>query len=474
MGKAEIVDYKGCGVYSIKPLRETAYLEMIINELVAKRSVLDGEINTVDNNINCVESDVEALENDLNSAISSGGDTASISKKLAEKSQLLGFLRQVREELYSKVHSIEKKEGLYQEELTRCNNLFTLASCADMNESLSPGDVVGTIEYGRQSAESMGPGWRPIIQPGRGDRSSLHDPARDGIVTPAASSTPAAWLYNHIMEAGARTWRPLYRMAVIREMNRDSNTCNVTLKQNRSQNTGRVDYPDKASRYGVIDGVPIDYFCGPDPFTVGDNVVVEFRPENGVYKPYVIGFRDSPKGCHGTVLWTTDLSSGFVSRGSCCCTNVYGTCKAHSDWTFETNYYENLRFSYPNGSDGMLWLQASKTKQYTISGCVNDAYTENKNTEAKDGYGYILPWADIDYAEKDGDWCNITEGTWGYDKLRAPDQFTLEGKIPGSMVSDEYCERPAIGYKLLIDTLYVDGPEDAQWLAMDGYWWCCG
>lgn len=298
MGKAEIISNRGEGFYNVKLLRETSKLETLVNELETKRGVVQSELDTVNYNISCVKDSLDTIQSDLNDAIKAGEDITELSKEFAKKSELFSFIKRVQDELSGRLLSIEKRKDLYNGELNRCNSLYALANCADYKTDLKPGDPVGTIEYGRQSAESMGPGWRPIIQPGVDGQisnfSSQYNSARDGAVAPAAESTPAGWLYNYIMEPGARKWRPLYRMATIRKVDHDKETCNVSLNYNQSRNTGRVDYPDIATGGWHLDGVPIDYMnCKYPPFTRGDSVVIEFRDEG----PYVIGFENGPFPC---------------------------------------------------------------------------------------------------------------------------------------------------------------------------------
>lgn len=324
MGRAKILNNEGEGVYTVQLLRETSKLESTINELGTKKNVVQNELDTVEYNISCIKDELDSIENELNNAIISGDDTVELSKELARKSHLLGTLRQVRNELSSRLLSIERKESLYQKELDRCNNLTELATCADFTDDLAEGTEVGLIDYGRQSSESMGPGWRPIIQPGYTSDPNL-DPAvhkkdRDGDIQPAANQSPAGWLYNYIMEPGARVWRPQYRIGTVRGTECGKSTCDVQLDYNFSRNTNRSNYPAEANDAGLISDAKIEYMnCPPGVINKGDKVVVEFKGD----APKVIGFADKPRRCTEEPIWAEIEVRSFTGTGRTACSGQH-------------------------------------------------------------------------------------------------------------------------------------------------------
>jgi hypothetical protein len=295
MGKAKIVSNEGSGFYTVDLLRDTTRVEIRLTKTQSKITVLEKELGTVDHNIGCLEADIEQLEQERDLDITNGDSTQDVTREIQKKSVLLGQARHVKGAVEASLITLKRRAALYQDEINRCANLRTLASCVDYTDDLPVGEVVGVIDYGRQSSEAMGAGWRPILQPGHGDRSTTYNQARDGINHPAVNMTAASWLYNYILEPGARAWRPLYRIGRARNVRCEQDVADVTLELSYSRNTRRSTFPHQADKLGTLQDVKIDYMhCPASVVTEGDKVVVEFA---GREAPAIIGFADSPRRC---------------------------------------------------------------------------------------------------------------------------------------------------------------------------------
>jgi hypothetical protein len=165
------------------------------------------------------------------------------------------------------------------------------AWCADLTEDLS--GIVGTIEI-----DGL-PGYDGVVKlrPGHAD-GAAYDYTRDGIVQKTETADPAAAFWNLAMAPGWQRWRPTFRIAVISDIDTESDTCTVTLEPAVSQIRPRREDLDINER-SVIHGVPVQYMtCNARAFDPGDRVIVEFQ-EQDISRPRVIGFADHPKGCGG-------------------------------------------------------------------------------------------------------------------------------------------------------------------------------
>lgn len=255
MGKAEIVDNKGLGLYSVK---------LIFHE-----------------------DDAEARKTLLISQIAKITATLSTMPAGTNKDILIGKLASMRAEL-------EKLNFDTISDETRD------AWCADYTLDLS--GIVGTIEVSNE---------KQYVNIYPGDREPEFDADRDGQLQPKQNSIfPHATYYNMAVQPGWQKWMPKYRYATITAIDHDLDTCSIDLLDIRSTQHGELDetnsdnpYIDVNYKKGFTD-VPIDYMtCDSQPFSVSDVVVVRFdevsknTPEQNWDHPVVIGFRDNPKPC---------------------------------------------------------------------------------------------------------------------------------------------------------------------------------
>jgi len=355
-----------------------------------------------------------------------------------------------------------------------------IAPCADYTTDLQPGEEVGLIDYGRIGAAKMGPGWNYIIQPGRTGqitgRDPKYNPDRDGINQPVAGRSPAGTLYNLIMEPGARKWRPKYRAASITAIDRDKQVCDVLLDYDLSRNTGRLDFPDVSGFGGEIYQVPIDYMdCVVLPFTLGDQVVVEFRREGGRNRPYVIGFVEQPLACpiRGTFnlgIYFTPYTDQWVCDSNTTLAYHFYTMAASHRVTANANFTLDAGTNYAS-SHGLLFEPPHNVLVDTTVGVplspyiavennylVNPSQTTTKHgpTNFSSKYSFQVEQSSV------GTVCSGTDAN-GYctgiqDESPVLSTETVPIPFPplqGIAPDDDYPDLYQYRYKILVDTLTV-------------------
>ena len=182
------------------------------------------------------------------------------------------------------------------------------AWCADLTEDLS-GDV-GTIEVPAEGVVGEFATWRrAIIRPGHDGRAT-YNAARDGQMFHREGQAGYQAYLNAAILPGVQRWRPQYRIGTITAIDRDANTCTLTIQaEDSSAQSLIIDPPDL--QYTKT-GVPIEYMqCDAAVFEVNDRVVVEFTGRDWD-APKVIGFESNPKPCTFLAAYpiTYDVGSG--------------------------------------------------------------------------------------------------------------------------------------------------------------------
>ena len=156
--------------------------------------------------------------------------------------------------------------------------------CADLTKDLS-GDV-GIIDVtGLRGGGSN-------IQPGYNE-NAFYGEDRDGMLKPVIAVPSPEAFWNWAMQGGWQKWKPTYRYGTITVIDKDLDTCTITLDDTLNPDTD-LDVNNMAT----LSDVPIEYMdCDSSAFDVKDVVIVKFE-DNDWSKPKVIGFKDHPKGCY--------------------------------------------------------------------------------------------------------------------------------------------------------------------------------
>lgn len=160
------------------------------------------------------------------------------------------------------------------------------AWCADLTENLQ--GFVGTIEpNGEPSACIILPGYLT---------KARYDQSRDGQIQPIMSNTPEGTFINKALMPGWQKWKPTFRIGTLTSIDREADTCSLTLDLVNSRERPQGKSLD-INQGRELSSVPMLYMtCNSGAFEVGDRVVVKFVGQN-FNTPQVIGFESNPKSC---------------------------------------------------------------------------------------------------------------------------------------------------------------------------------
>ena len=287
MGKAEIIESAGEGLYTVSLSYNTTWLDARISwgqdkvsELQADRLVLVDELNDLKSEQTQLQDDLYALiaehtiENDLTTDIRQA--TVLVIRKREEIAQQQAKIARLDMELLS----AEKKLALFQSLSASLATNSQTVWCADYTTWLVGSQ--STIEIDGNTSQIM-------LAPG----SRQDDPGvNDGALTPVLPMTVAQACYNFALYPGWQRWTPTFRVGTITALSVAQDLADVTLD-------------DTGSRYQALEinnktnlsDVPISYMdCHAEAFAVGDKVVVEFGDQSWD-NPKVIGFERNPKPC---------------------------------------------------------------------------------------------------------------------------------------------------------------------------------
>ena len=184
------------------------------------------------------------------------------------------------------------------------------AWCADYTEDLS--GVVGTVEVPAEAQPGETEVSRRIqIRPGF-EGLAAYDSPRDGILFHREGQSPEQVYLNAALMPGVQRWRPQYRIGTITSIDREEDTCRLTLQSEESSAQSLIiDPPDLQYQF---EDVPIVYMsCHAEAFEEGDRVLIEF-PDRDWSQPRVIGFEKEPRPC-GTpcvLLAASRFSGGWL------------------------------------------------------------------------------------------------------------------------------------------------------------------
>lgn len=156
------------------------------------------------------------------------------------------------------------------------------AWCGDLTEDLSGN--VGTIEV-------PGEVGTVLIQPGY-DGNAVYNTERDGQLQPSVSGTPESVYYNLAMLPGWQKWMPTYRFGTISNIDKDLDTCDVTLEAATSSQQDL-----DVNQEEILTGISIEYMsCNATAFKDEDSVLVKFDGQEWDGAK-IIGFKDNPAVC---------------------------------------------------------------------------------------------------------------------------------------------------------------------------------
>jgi len=258
------------------------------------------------------------------------------------------------------------------------------AWCVDLTDDLS--GEVGTIEpYGEYDYN------RTLIRPGY-DCRHIWEAGRDGQLQFVKGMTPAQAYYNLAMLPGWQCWMPVYRIGEITAINRDENTCSLTVETARSSQQQIV-----VSGWPSLENVTIEYMsCNHAAFAVGDRVVIEYRNRSagGEETPVVIGFESEPKPCEWEGWNGPDLDSAHPW------VKYVDPVPSNYPWTIEllTPEQSVLRHDYtaPLGIPSaftLLWIPSIPEAQRPVLGDGTKLYFNISSTITQGNDPYFISYA---------------------------------------------------------------------------------
>ena len=299
MGKAEILQHKGSGLYRVRLLYNEARAREEIEQLEKKIEHIQERLDALRSELDEAESAYDDARATLDQAIwdwqaakddeEQDEDTAWEELKEAQKAVIqaqydpagLRSKKRIQRIQEGEREAARKRINLIERKLP--DNPEVDAWCADLTTSLS--GTVGTIEV-------PGSDQHVQIRPGYED-GAVWNPDRDGQLTPIISQTPAGAFWNTAMLPGWQTWRPLYRRGTIRDINSEADTCGVDL----SPETSSAQWIEVNAGRESLEDVPVKYMnCNAQAFQDGDEVVVELQSQDWE-QPRVIGFVEEPARC---------------------------------------------------------------------------------------------------------------------------------------------------------------------------------
>ncbi|WP_027714892.1 hypothetical protein, partial [Desulfuromonas sp. TF] len=280
MGKAQILENLGEGLYRVNLVHDVARAQAEIPGMEAENVAIDARLATIDDEINEAYLAVGTAKEVLSAAIyalkqaegeedilAAGQKVEEATSALRGAEKLLSDLRALKASM-----KLRKTANLKRIELLTAECPETAeaqAWCADYADNLS--GEVGTIETARLSKDDAG-GTPPIIRPaGETGDGAAYDAVRDGQLRPIWSQTPAQALLNHILTAGASKWKPRCRLGEITSLDSDLGLADVLL-----DDLEVTPQALEGNQAAVLADVPIQYMdCHAEAFQVGDRVVVE-------------------------------------------------------------------------------------------------------------------------------------------------------------------------------------------------------
>lgn len=351
MGKGTILQNLGGGLYNVAIVRDLRSINNKISMIDAQLDTLNDEIiPDLESQETAAEATADTARTELNNAIDDYrlgliskdeviAATRNYNQKLAEWQRIVSLLAVKKLE----VESLEREKDFLHKSFTAAKTNLQ-AWCIDGQNDLT-GDV-GTIEVPGELG-------RLFIQPGY-NGNAVYNTARDGILQPIMSSTPAGVFLNRGILPGWQKFMPTYRVGTIQSFTVIScplyiwdvpsygqfgwvkmiTGCTVLLDGAISSAQGL-----NVNQASILENVPFSYlsrgdalgrlnpetglgewyyniatneFFPPTPtdlsfihFDIGSRVIVKFQNQNW-NNPLVIGFESSPKRIYLKIklLWS--------------------------------------------------------------------------------------------------------------------------------------------------------------------------
>lgn len=353
MGKAKIVGGGSDGYYDAVIQYDTERLQAEIEAIDQKIIDLDTKIPGLKVERNEAQAAVDSAKNDLdllifqmNQGNATLEDVQEAHAKILPLIQPLVTARRMVNEAEAERLSFLKRRQFLENQKPAAQTIALW--CADLTETLSPDDLVPTVEVNGE-AQSV------IIAPQFSNRAWAG--ASDGALQPVFSSGPSAVYYNWALLPAWQKWLPTYRVGTITAINIDK--CSVAL-DSASSSQQSIDI----NQSQTLTNIPVEYMdCDVGAFDVGDRVIVQFESQDWT-KPRVIGFESNPKPCalndfatiprsdaapNGWGLPGTDESGQPINGG-------IGTVSGPQPWiTIRTSGYAITRFIASVLAGNLYW-----------------------------------------------------------------------------------------------------------------------
>lgn len=287
MGRATIDNDLGFGQYRVSLDFGQDTLTAKIAALQARIADLEAEQATLESNVTQAQSDVLTAQSNLNSAISSyrasieaGGSTGKsevqAATRLALAAQILlqdatSALKRNKFEIAEAQSRAEYLEGF---NLTETRDVW----CADYTLEAS-----GSVA----TAEVPGEADAIVIVPGADAPVDA-----DGAATARPAQESHQFYFNYAILPGWQKFSPTYRFGQITAIDRENDTCDITLEAATSSAQDL-----SVNQSDTLTAVPIEYMtCDAAAFEVWDYVLVRFEGASWS-SPKVVGFKEEPRPC---------------------------------------------------------------------------------------------------------------------------------------------------------------------------------
>jgi len=295
MGKADILSHQGSGFYLVRISYNERRAQETIDHLQERIARIKDRLQGLAEAREDAESKAEDARDDVDQAIQDWVAAQGTSEEPEKREDLLkaqqAYIQARSEHERAAVEhelwrvervSAERRIQLIERNLPSGPSREIQIPCVDYTTNLS--GEVGTIE-------PLGLGDTVLVRPGYDD-AAVHDPSKDGEMTPVISQTAAQTLYNYMMLPGWQKWQPLYRTGTIKNVDVDNDKGDVKLDGATSPSQGL-----NVNQSKELSSIPIRYMaCHSLAFEEDDHVVVQFLNRDW-NSPRIIGFADGPRPC---------------------------------------------------------------------------------------------------------------------------------------------------------------------------------
>lgn len=357
MGSAVVTEVLGHGGYMVRPVPDAGVAEVRLPQIEARLEELPDLMEQAQLELEAAQDTYRERMGQLNEALQGIHEgTVTEQQVLAARDRYEDARRDVSRKMAARAQymaentSLEREREAIQE---AAEMEPRQAWCADYTVDLPVGEVTGTIEIN-----------------GTPDHILVHPGGDDGIgaVQATRNSTSAGVFYNWALMPWWQRWQPTYRTGVITAIDKDQDTCTVSLdaatsSMNINSEGEPIDGHSINPENQTLQNVPIAYMdCNSQPFDIASHVVVLFI-EQDWDRPLVIGFVEEPQPCGLGIplqFFNVTNSMQMVSLATNRI-NELNQFKAHANHCKDV--FIPAVLSYYNGLKGMI---------YFISGVMQD------------------------------------------------------------------------------------------------------